>query len=153
MSTIAPFLWFNDNKAAEAVDFYLGVFESGKKTTTVMSEVEPFQKGVPVTVVFELLGREFIAFNGVGARPEFNDAISLTVNCKDQAEIDHYWSALLAGGGSEIACGWLKDRFGLRWQVVPENMQAIIKSPGAMKAMMGMVKLDIAKLKEAGESK
>ncbi len=152
MPFITPFLWFNDNKAEEAVDFYISVFKSGKKIDTVTMSVEPFTKDKPVTISFELDGQHYIAFNGVGARFEFNDAISLVVHCKDQEEIDYYWSALLAGGGSAMACGWLKDRYGLRWQICPVNLGALIKSAGAMKAMMGMIKLDVAALQKAAAS-
>lgn len=152
MTTISPFLWFNDNKAEEAVDFYLSVFKSGKKGTPVISDLPPFTKGVPVTIPFEILGKEFVAFNGTGARFDFNEAVSFWVNCKSQVEIDYYWSALLAGGGSEMACGWLKDRFGVRWQIVPENIAEIISTPGGLEAMMGMIKFDIAALEQASKS-
>lgn len=152
MPTVTPFLWFNDNKAEEAVDFYLSVFKDGEKADAVMSDIEPFTKGVPVTIPFQILGRDFVAFNGAGARFDFNDAVSFFVNCANQKEIDYYWSALQSGGGAEIACGWLKDRYGLRWQIVPENIGELIKAPAAMKAMMGMVKLDIATLEAASQS-
>jgi predicted 3-demethylubiquinone-9 3-methyltransferase (glyoxalase superfamily) len=152
MSKITPFLWFNDNKAEEAVDFYLSVFKSGKKQEAVMSDLPPFAKGVPITIPFQILGTDFVAFNGTGARFDFNESISFWVNCANQEEIDYYWSALLAGGGSEMACGWLKDQYGIRWQIVPAKISEYIKTPGGMQAMLGMIKLDIAALEAASQS-
>ncbi len=151
MSAITPFLWFNDNKAEEAVDFYLSVFKSGKRSAPVLSDLPPFTKGVPVTIPFEILGRDFVAFNGTGARFEFNEAVSFWVNCANQQEIDYYWSALQQDGGSEMACGWLKDRYGVRWQIVPEKIAEYIQTSGGMKAMMGMIKLDVAELEAASK--
>jgi predicted 3-demethylubiquinone-9 3-methyltransferase (glyoxalase superfamily) len=145
---IVPFLWFNNN-AEEAVEFYLSVFKSGKRVeTTRGADGGPFQKDAVVTTVFELDGRRYIAFNGGPGFP-FTEAISLSVMCKTQEEIDYYWSALTADGGKEVQCGWLKDKFGLCWQIVPANIGAIVKSPGAMKALMTMTKLDIAALEAA----
>jgi predicted 3-demethylubiquinone-9 3-methyltransferase (glyoxalase superfamily) len=107
----------------------------------------PGPKGSIVTIGFELDGQPFTALNGGPDHP-FNEAVSFFVHCKDQAEIDYYWSKL-GDGGEEIACGWLKDRFGLRWQVVPDNVIEMVRQPAAMRAMMTMKKLDIAALKNA----
>jgi predicted 3-demethylubiquinone-9 3-methyltransferase (glyoxalase superfamily) len=97
-------------------------------------------------------GEAFIALNGgPGPDNQFNNAVSFYISCKDQAEIDRYWSKLLEGGGSPIACGWLQDRFGLRWQVIPENIGKLVGTPGGMRAMMTMTKLDIAALEAAAK--
>jgi predicted 3-demethylubiquinone-9 3-methyltransferase (glyoxalase superfamily) len=150
MPKITPFLWF-DNNAAEAVAFYLNVFPNSRRTNELRSgDAGPGPKGSIVTISFELDGQPFTALNGGPDRP-FNDSISFFVHCKDQAEIDSYWSKLLDGGGAEIACGWLKDRFGVRWQIVPENIMTLVGNPGGMRAMMTMKKLDIAALEAAKE--
>jgi predicted 3-demethylubiquinone-9 3-methyltransferase (glyoxalase superfamily) len=150
MPKITPFLWF-DNNAEEAVAFYLNVFPNSRRTNELRSgDAGPGPKGSIVTISFELDGQPFTALNGGPDRP-FNDSISFFVHCKDQAEIDSYWSKLLDGGGSEIACGWLKDRFGVRWQIVPENIMTLVGNPGGMRAMMTMKKLDIAALEAAKE--
>ena len=150
MPRITPFLWFDKN-AEEAVEFYLTVFPNSRRTGELRSgDAGPGPKGSIVTISFELDGQPFTALNG-GPDYQFNEAISFFIHCKDQAEIDHYWSKLLDGGGSEIACGWLKDRFGVRWQVVPENITTLVGNPGGMRAMMTMKKLDIAALETAGK--
>jgi predicted 3-demethylubiquinone-9 3-methyltransferase (glyoxalase superfamily) len=150
MPKITPFLWF-DNNAEEAVAFYLNVFPNSRRTNELRSgDAGPGPKGSIVTISFELDGQPFTALNGGPDRP-FNDSISFFVHCKDQAEIDSYWSKLLDGGGAEIACGWLKDRFGVRWQIVPENIMTLVGNPGGMRAMMTMKKLDIAALEAAKE--
>jgi predicted 3-demethylubiquinone-9 3-methyltransferase (glyoxalase superfamily) len=150
MPKITPFLWF-DNNAEEAVALYLSVFPNSRRTNELRSgDAGPGPKGSIVTISFELDGQPFTALNGGPDRP-FNDSISFFVHCKDQAEIDSYWSKLLDGGGAEIACGWLKDRFGVRWQIVPENIMTLVGNPGGMRAMMTMKKLDIAALEAAKE--
>ena len=150
MPRITPFLWF-DNNAEEAVDFYLSVFPNSRRTNELRSgDAGPGPKGSIVTIGFELDGQAFSALNG-GPLYEFNEAISFVVECKDQPEIDRYWSKLLEGGGEEIQCGWLKDRFGLRWQIVPKNIGELLRPPSAMRAMMTMKKLDIATLEAAKE--
>lgn len=150
MPRITPFLWF-DNNAEEAVAFYLDVFPNSRRTGELRSgDAGPGPKGSIVTISFELDGQPFTALNGGQDRP-FTDAISFFVHCRSQAEIDHYWSKLLEGGGAEIACGWLKDRFGLRWQVIPENVMELVGNPGGMRAMMSMKKLDIAALEAAAK--
>jgi predicted 3-demethylubiquinone-9 3-methyltransferase (glyoxalase superfamily) len=146
---IAPFLWFDAN-ADEAVNFYLSVFPNARRIGELRS---PSQTTVPagalLTITFELEGQEFVALNG-GPDHRFNEAVSFFVRCDTQAEIDHYWAKLTAGG-SEIACGWLRDKFGLCWQVVPARIMELIANPKAMAAMMQMKKLDIAELERAGK--
>lgn len=151
MQKIIPNLWFDKN-AQEAVDFYLSVFPESKVISTKnypMTEEEglaDFQKefaGKVLTIEFELNGLRFIAINA-GSEFKFTEAISLMISCKDQAEIDHYWNTLIADGGEESVCGWLKDKYGLSWQVVPENWEELLNKPGAFKKMMDMKKLIIA---------
>lgn len=150
MSRITPFLWFNDN-AEEAVDFYLSIFKDGRKLEELRAKgAGPWAEGAIATLSFEIEGQQFTAMNG-GPHAEFNDAVSFFVQCASQQEIDHYWNALLADGGAEIQCGWLKDKFGLRWQIVPKNITALVSHPNAMRAMMSMTKLDIATLEKAAE--
>jgi predicted 3-demethylubiquinone-9 3-methyltransferase (glyoxalase superfamily) len=148
---ISPFLWFDGN-AEEAVDFYLTIFKNSRKLEEFRTPVETQggAKGTVITVSFELEGLKFTALNG-GPDHKFNEAVSFVVRCENQAEIDDYWSKLLAGGGSEIACGWLKDKFGLRWQVVPAHIGELIKHPKGMQAMMQMKKFDIAALEQAAK--
>jgi len=148
---ITPFLWFDTN-AEEAVNYYLGVFKNSRQTGKMVREVDDPSgpKGSVLTISFELDGLPFTALNG-GPFHKFNEAVSFVVRCEDQAEIDHYWEKL-TDGGSEIACGWLKDRFGLCWQVVPARIGELVSHPKAMQAMMQMKKLDIAELERAGRS-
>jgi predicted 3-demethylubiquinone-9 3-methyltransferase (glyoxalase superfamily) len=122
MQKITPFLWF-DNQAEEAVNFYVSVFKNSKvKTMTHYTGEEPLgQKGSVMTVAFELDGQEFVALNG-GPRFKFTEAVSFVVNCETQEEIDYYWDKLTAGGGEEVQCGWLTDKYGLSWQVVPAKI-------------------------------
>jgi predicted 3-demethylubiquinone-9 3-methyltransferase (glyoxalase superfamily) len=150
MPKITPFLWY-DNNAEQAVEFYMSVFPNSRRTHELRTtDAGPGPKGSILTIEFELDGQPFVALNGgPGSDHQFNDSVSFYISCKDQAEIDRYWSRLLEGGGSPIACGWLKDRFGLRWQVVPENIAELVGTPGGIRAMMKMTKLDIAGL-EAG---
>ncbi len=146
---ITPFLWFDKN-AEEAVGFYLTVFKNTRKLDEFRSPVETpgAPNGMVLTISFELDGQKFTALNG-GPDHQFNEAVSFVVRCDNQDEIDYYYSKLLEGGGSEIACGWLKDRFGLRWQVVPAHIGDLIRHPKAMQAMMQMMKFDIAALERA----
>jgi predicted 3-demethylubiquinone-9 3-methyltransferase (glyoxalase superfamily) len=137
---ITPFLWFNAN-AEEAVDFYVSIFKNSRRLDDLRAD------GRVVTIGFELEGQKFTALNG-GPSFEFNEAISLLVRCDTQAEIDDYWGKLTAGG-SEGQCGWLKDKFGLSWQIVPARMAELLRASGAMQAMMQMKKLDIAALEAA----
>jgi len=148
---ITPFLWFDKN-AEEAVDFYLTVFKNSRKLGELRGPVDTpgVPKGMVLTISFELDGQKFTALNG-GPEHSFNEAVSFVVRCENQAEIDFYYSKLLEGGGSEIACGWLKDKFGLRWQVVPARIGELISHPRAMQAMMKMKKFDIAALQRAAK--
>jgi predicted 3-demethylubiquinone-9 3-methyltransferase (glyoxalase superfamily) len=149
-SRITPFLWFDSN-AEEAVDFYCSIFKNSRRLTELRNPGEaPGPKGGVIVVSFELDGLKLSALNG-GPAFKFTEAISFAVACDNQEEIDHYWSKLTAGG-SEVQCGWLKDKFGLSWQIVPAQISDLVKHPKAMKAMMGMKKLDIAELKRAAQS-
>lgn len=140
---ITPFLWFDAN-AEEAVAFYMSIFKNSRRLT----ELRTGDANSPVlTIAFELDGQKFTALNG-GPVFKFNEAVSFVVRCDNQQEVDEYWSKLLAGG-SESQCGWLKDKFGLSWQIVPARLPELIRHPKAMQAMMGMRKLDIAELERA----
>src|SRR5687767_13774919 len=148
MPRITPNLWF-DTEGLEAAEFYCSVFPNSKVTNvSYYTEAGPREAGTVLTVDFELDGQPYTAING-GPEFPFTEAVSLLINCKDQAEIDYYWEKLTEGG-SEIQCGWLKDKYGLAWQVVPEGMDHPFndddkeRANRAMKAMLGMVKLDIA---------
>ena len=148
---ITPFLWFDQN-AEEAADFYISIFPNSRRVDELRNTGDaPGPKGGVLTLTFELDGTRFIALNG-GPIHTFNEAVSFVVNCHNQREIDHYWSKLLEGGGSEIACGWLKDKFGLRWQVTPTRIGELLSNSKAMQAMMQMTKLDISELERAGQS-
>lgn len=155
MQKITPFLWFNNN-AEEAVAFYLSVFRNARAGRVLRcGEGGPLPPGSVLTVTFELEGVEFIALNG-GPHYTFNPAVSFVVHCQDQAEIDEIWAKLTADGGKEVQCGWLTDKFGLSWQVVPRNVAELLEgrdaegSRRAMEALMQMKKLDIAALRRAG---
>lgn len=146
-SRITPFLWFDAN-AEEAVDFYLSIFKNSRRLDTLAAyEHGHTPKDKPLTITFELEGQRLIALNG-GPMFHFTEAISFVVRCDNQEEVDEYWSKLSAGG-TESQCGWLKDRFGLSWQIVPAGLEELIKQPKAFQAMLQMRKLDLAKLEEA----
>lgn len=138
---IYPCLWF-DGKAKEAADFYCSVFKNARIT-----------EENPIVVRFEINGQLLMALNG-GPQFQFNESVSLVVECDTQEEIDHYWDQLTAHGGSESQCGWLKDRFGLSWQIVPRILSTLMKDPAkagpVMQALLKMKKLDIAGLQNAG---
>jgi predicted 3-demethylubiquinone-9 3-methyltransferase (glyoxalase superfamily) len=153
MQRISPCLWF-DTQAEEAAKFYAGIFKNSKiKSVTHYGEAGPMPAGTVMVVTFELDGVEFIALNG-GPIYKFSEAVSLSISCRTQAEVDHYWSALTKGG-EEGPCGWLKDKYGLSWQVVPLEFSELMGSSDARRvkqmtaAMMTMKKLDLAKLKAA----
>jgi predicted 3-demethylubiquinone-9 3-methyltransferase (glyoxalase superfamily) len=147
---ITPFLWFDSN-AEEAVDFYLSVFKNSRRLEEFRSpDDQAGPAGKVLTIAFELDGQKFTALNG-GPTFKFTEAISFAVRCEDQAEVDYYWSRLTAEG-SESQCGWLKDKFGLSWQIVPARIGELLKTPQAVQAMMGMKKLDIAELERAAQS-
>lgn len=144
---ITPFLWFDSN-AEEAVDFYLTVFKNSRRLSEVRNTGgAPGPEGGILTITFELDGQKFTAING-GPMYKFTEAISFVVRCETQQEVDDYWRKLTAGG-SEIQCGWLKDKFGLSWQIVPARLPDLVRHPKAMQAMLKMKKLDIAKLERA----
>lgn len=144
---ITPFLWFDAN-AEEAVNFYLSVFKNSRRVEEMRNTGDaPGPKGSILTVAFELDGQKFTALNG-GPVFKFNESISFVVRCDSQQEVDYYW-AKLSAGGSESQCGWLKDKFGLSWQIVPARLPELIKHPKAMQAMLKMKKLDIGELERA----
>ncbi len=150
---ITPFLWF-DGKAEEAAEFYISIFPSSMiVTTTRYGEAGPGPKGSVMTVLFELNGQQFIALNG-GPQFKFTEAISFSVDCKSQEEVDAYW-AKLSAGGEEGPCGWLKDKYGLSWQIVPAILVEMlgdpdpVKSKRVMEAMFKMKKLEIKTLEQA----
>jgi len=149
-SRITPFLWFDSN-AEEAADFYVSTFPNSRKLSELRNTGDaPGPKGGVLTVSFELDGLRFTALNG-GPVYQFTPAISFVVHCDTQPEIDNYWSKLTAGG-KEVQCGWLVDKFGLSWQIVPARLPELLKDPRAMQAMMKMKKLDIAELERAAQS-
>jgi predicted 3-demethylubiquinone-9 3-methyltransferase (glyoxalase superfamily) len=149
MKQITPNLWFNGN-AEEAVNFYLSVFPDSKIMATSHYPEEgllDFQKefaGKVLTIEFELSGNHFIAINADGSF-KFNEAVSFMIPCKDQEEIDYYWDKLSADPASE-QCGWLKDTYGLSWQVIPENLEELLSHPGAYEHFMNMHKIVIKDL-------
>jgi predicted 3-demethylubiquinone-9 3-methyltransferase (glyoxalase superfamily) len=157
MQKITPFLWF-DNQAEEAANFYVSLFKNSKVgTITRYSEEAAAASGRPkgsvMTATFDLDGQEFIALNG-GPHFKFTEAVSFVVNCDTQEEIDKYWEAL-SEGGQKSQCGWLKDRYGLSWQIVPTILDKLLKDPEKAKRVMGalmqMTKLEIKTLKQAAE--
>ncbi len=151
MKKVSTFLWL-DNSAEQAVGFYSEIFAELK----IVGKMAPGGKVIGVT--FDLWGQQFIAFNG-GSYYKLNPAVSIFVNCDTQEEIDNYWDKLLAGGGKEMACGWLTDKFGVSWQIIPRMLGDVLgskdsaKSERARQAMMEMVKLDIQKLQAAFDGK
>lgn len=151
-SRITPFLWFEHN-AEEAVEFYLSIFKNSRRLGEMRAAADnpSTPKGAILTISFELDGQQFTAMNGGPGHP-FTDAVSFVVNCESQDEIDHYWSRLTADGGAEVACGWLKDKFGLSWQIVPKDILDLVRHPKVFQALMQMKKLDIAALKRAAQS-
>jgi len=155
MTKISPFLWF-DKEAEEAVDFYVSVFKNSKKgDVSRYTEAGPGPAGSAMTISFELDGMKFTALNG-GPVFKFNESVSFVVTCETQKEVDYYWEKLTAGG-KEVQCGWLKDKVGLSWQIVPAALMRLItdrdraKAARVMQAMMKMVKFDIAKLEAAAK--
>jgi len=164
MPKITPFLWF-DNQAEEAMNFYVSIFSEGPggKNSKIGSvarygDAGPGPKGSVMTASFQLDGQEFIALNG-GPIFKFTEAISFVVNCENQEEIDYYWNNLTTSGGQESQCGWLKDKFGLSWQIVPTVLSKLLsdKDPKrgqrVMQALMPMKKLIIADLQKAYDDK
>ena len=152
MSKVTPFLWF-DTQAEEAMNFYVSLFKNSK-----VNNVSRGPDGKAFTVSFELDGREFMGLNA-GPHYKFNEAISLYVDCKDQAEVDDLWSKLIADGGEESQCGWLKDKYGLSWQIIPKQLGELMgdsdpeRSQRVMQAMLKMQKIVVADLQKAYEGK
>jgi predicted 3-demethylubiquinone-9 3-methyltransferase (glyoxalase superfamily) len=158
MQKITPFLWF-DNNAEQAAEFYVSIFKNSKiLNVSRYGDAGPGPKGAVMVVNFQLAGQEFIALNG-GPLFKFSEAFSFVVNCENQKEVDEYWSKLTSGGGQESQCGWLKDKFGFSWQVVPTELGKLMsdkdpkKANRVMQTLLQMKKLDIAKLQQAAEGK
>jgi len=157
MPAITPCLWF-DTQAEEAAKFYVSVFKNSRiVSTSHYGEAGPREAGLVLTVQFEIDGQPFIALNG-GPEFTFDEAISFQVDCADQADVDYYWDALTADGGQEGPCGWVKDRFGVSWQVVPSEMERLLADPDqaraqrAMAAMLQMKKIDIDEIRRAADA-
>ena len=157
MQKITPFLWF-DNNAEEATNFYTSIFKNSKiGQVRRYGEAGPGPKGSVMTATFQIEGQEFMALNG-GPAFKFSPAISFFVNCETQEEVDQFWEKLSAGGET-MQCGWLKDKFGVTWQIIPKALGELMgdkdpqKSQRVMQAMMKMVKIDVAALKRASEGK
>ena len=155
MPKITPNLWFDD-QAEQAAAFYCSVFPNSRIVNVLhYTEAGPGEPGSVLTVDWELDGQRFTGING-GPHFHFDEAVSFLISCKDQAELDYYWDHLVEGG-EESQCGWLKDKYGLSWQVVPEGMEELFSDPDtsranrAMQAMFGMKKLDIAALRAAAD--
>ena len=152
MKKITPFLWF-DTQAEEAMNFYVSVFKNSK-----VNNVSRGPDGKAFTVSFELDGQEFIGLNA-GPQFKFNEAISMFVNCENQAEVDELWAKLTADGGEESMCGWLKDKYGLSWQIIPKALGELmgdpdpVKAQRVMQAMLQMKKIDVAGLQQAYDQK
>lgn len=157
MSRITPNLWF-DTEALDAARYYASIFPSSEiLAINRYTDAGPGEEGTVVTVDFTLDGMRFTAING-GPEFRFTEAISLMITCKDQEEVDRYWNTFVGDGGEESMCGWLKDRYGLSWQVVPEGLEEFLADPDparasrAMKAMLQMRKLDLGLLRAAADS-
>jgi predicted 3-demethylubiquinone-9 3-methyltransferase (glyoxalase superfamily) len=158
VSKIVPTLWF-DGQAEEAAKHYTSIFPDSKISDVARSAADnpSTAAGEVLTVDFTLAGQQFIGLNG-GPEFPFTEAVSFTIDCEDQAEVDRYSEALIAGGGAQGDCGWVKDKFGLSWQVVPRQLTEMLESPDrdaaarAMEAMLKMKKIDVEKLREAYES-
>lgn len=155
MPKITPNLWY-DGQAEQAAEFYIGIFPNSRITgITHYGEAGPEPAGTVLTTEFELDGQAFIGING-GPQFTFDEAISFMIECADQEEVDYYWGKL-SDGGEEGPCGWLKDKYGMSWQVVPGGMQEMLNDPDqeraqrAMKAMLGMKKIDLAALRAAAD--
>ncbi len=155
MPNVTPFLWF-DNNAEEAARYYTSVFKNSKiLDVSRYGDAGPGPKGQVMVVRFQIEGQEFLALNG-GPKFKFNEAVSFMVNCETQDEVDYYWEKLSAGGQT-IQCGWLRDKFGLSWQVTPTILLRLLQDPDpaksqrVMQAMMQMIKIDIAGLRRAYE--
>ena len=158
MQKITPFLWF-DNQAEEAAQFYTSTFKNSKiLSVSRYGDAGPGPKGSVMVVSFQLEGQQFTALNG-GPLFKFSEAFSFVVSCENQEEIDYYWNKLTSDGGQESQCGWLKDKFGFSWQIVPTALGKLMsdkdpkKANRVMQALLQMKKLDIATLEEAAEGR
>ena len=158
MQDITPFLWFNDN-AEEAVNFYVSLFGDAEIRKVKRTGASlPGKEGAVFSIEFTIKGQEFIAMNG-GPMYQFSEAISFFVDCEDQKEVDYFWEKLTSGGGEESMCGWLKDKFGISWQIVPKALPKLMndkdgnKAKRVMQAMMKMRKIIVADLEKAYEGK
>ncbi len=157
MTKITPTLWF-DGQAEDAAKLYTSLFPNSRidQVHRAAADNPSTPKGAVITVDFTLDGQPFMGLNG-GPDFTFNEAVSFTIDCKDQAEVDRYWDALIEGGGSPSVCGWLRDRFGVSWQVIPKALPEMLDGPDregaarAMKAMLEMTKIDVKGLREAYE--
>ena len=158
MPNITPCLWFDDGQAEQAAQFYASLFPDSRidKVHRSPGDNPSTPAGAVLTVDFTLSGQKFIGLNG-GPDFKFNEAISFSIDCEDQAEVDRYWDALIAGGGEHSVCGWLKDRYGVSWQVIPKALERFFDGSDrdgaarAMEAMLQMTKIDVEKLREAYE--
>ncbi len=155
-NAIVPNLWFDGN-AEQAAEFYVSVFKNSRIIQkTHYADAGPGEPGTVMSVEWELDGSRFVGING-GPMFTFSEAVSFQIDCADQAEVDYFWDRLIDGGGEESQCGWLKDRFGLSWQVVPVGWESVLNDPDreranrAVQAMMGMKKLDLAALQAAAD--
>jgi len=153
---VTPMLWF-DNQAEEAANYYVSIFKNSRVTNVSRyGDTGPGPKGSVMVAEFELDGQQFTALNG-GPRFKFTEAISLVVNCENQAEVDYYWEKLSGDGGQEVVCGWLKDKYGLSWQVVPVRVFELLSDPATsdrvMAAVMEMTKIELSKIEQAAAAK
>ena len=158
MPKISPFLWY-DHQAEDAATLYTTVFPNSKVTRVQRyGPAGPGPEGSVMVVQFDLDGQEFTALNGGPADYHFDESVSFVVDCRDQAEVDHYWDALTADGGEPGPCGWLKDKYGLSWQIVPRALNELLADPDparadrAMQAMLKMTKLNVAELQAAADN-
>lgn len=153
---IIPNLWFDNNQAEEAASYYISVLKDGEVLSKAdYTEDSPGEAGTTMVVEWEMLGMRFVGING-GPQFKFSEAISLQINCESQEEIDHYWDTFVGDGGEAGPCGWLKDKYGLSWQITPTGMDAYFsgdpeRANRAMKAMLAMTKIDIAAMRKAAD--
>jgi predicted 3-demethylubiquinone-9 3-methyltransferase (glyoxalase superfamily) len=147
---ITPFLWFDKGKVREAAEYYISVFKDARFKDSYTVKNTPSGDVEVVSIV--LFGQDFILM-GAGPEFKFDEAVSFYISCKNQEEIDYYWEKLTANGGQESNCGWVKDRFGLSWQIQPKNMDELVKTSEGTKAMLKMKKIIIKDLEKVGEEK
>ncbi len=157
MSKIVPCLWF-DHEAEDAANYYVSIFKDSEIVdVSHYGEGAPLPAGTVLTATFRIQGQEFIALNGGPVDWKFNESLSFLVNCADQAEVDEYWERLTADGGAEVQCGWLKDKYGVSWQIIPTRLNELLadedpaKAQRVMQAMLKMIKIDVAELEKAAQ--